>query len=68
MAGEMMLNAYDKEIGNWTFPMYIRLPEQAPDSEPWQKFWSLPEPARLAEVRRANGLNPHFPAFGEASK
>jgi tetratricopeptide (TPR) repeat protein len=65
IAGEMLLKAYDAKLGNWTYPVYIRLPEQAPDSAPWQEFWSLPEPARLAEIRRANGMSPHYPKFGE---
>jgi len=67
MAGELLLHAYAENIGNWTFPLYVRLPEQAPDSSAWQEFWSLPEPARLAEMRRANDLNPHHPAFGEGA-
>jgi len=67
IAGEMLLKAYANQIGNWTFPLYVRLPEQAPDSAPWQEFWSLPEPAHLAKVRRANGMPVHYPAFGEAA-
>jgi hypothetical protein len=39
------------------------LPEQAPDSEPWQAFWKLPGPARFAELRRKNGLDPNPPGI-----
>lgn len=66
-AGEMLLRAIEEKDGTWMFPLFVRLPEQAPDSEPWQRFWSLPEPARLAEIRRANGMNPHYPSFGEGA-
>jgi len=67
MAGELLLKAYAIKDGNWTFPLFIRLPEQAPDSKPWQEFWSLPEPTRLAEIRRTNDMPVHYPAFGEAA-
>jgi tetratricopeptide (TPR) repeat protein len=59
-AGNMLLKAYESKDGTWLFPVFIRLPEQAPDSAPWQKFWSLPGVAELAELRRKNGLKP-FP-------
>jgi TolB-like protein len=59
-AGNMLLKAYESKDGTWLFPVFIRLPEQAPDSAPWQKFWSQPGVAELAELRRKNGLKP-FP-------
>ena len=65
-AGEMLLKAIEAGDGTWMFPLIVRLPEQAPESEPWQRFWSLPGPARVSEIRRANGMSPHFPAFGAA--
>jgi TolB-like protein len=68
IAGEMLIKAHAANEGNLSFPLYIRMPEQAPDSEPWQEFWRLPGPARLAEIRRTNGMNPHFPGFGEGAK
>ena len=64
-AGEMLLRAYHDQDGTWLFPMWVRLPEQAPDSEPWQEFWSQPGVAEIAEIRRKNGLNPHAPRFGD---
>ena len=64
-AGEMLLRAYHDQDGTWMFPMWVRLPEQAPDSEPWQEFWSQPGVAEIAEIRRKNGLNPHAPGFGD---
>lgn len=67
-AGELLLRAIEAGDGTWMFPLFVRLPEQAPDSGPWQQFWSLPEPARLAEIRRANGMHPHYPAFGAAKR
>jgi len=59
-AGNMLLKAYENKDGTWLFPLFIRLPEQAPDSASWQKFWSQPRVAELAELRRKNGLKP-FP-------
>ena len=66
-AGKMLLQAYAEKDGTWIFPLRIRLPEQAPDSQPWQEFWSKPGPARLAELRRKNGFYPHAPTFGGAA-
>jgi hypothetical protein len=66
-AGNMLLQAYEEKDGTWTFPLQVRLPEQAPDSKPWQEFWSKPGPARLAELRRKNGFNPKVPTFGSAA-
>ena len=68
IAGQMLLKALEVKDGRWTYPLYIRLPEQAPDSEPWQEFWRQPGPKRLAELRRANGLSPHAPTFGSGAK
>ncbi|NNE06697.1 MAG: hypothetical protein HKN15_13330, partial [Xanthomonadales bacterium] len=64
-AGEMLLMALEQNDGTWTYPFFVRLPEQAPESEPWQEFWSQPGPQRLAKIRRRNGLDPHVPGFGE---
>jgi tetratricopeptide (TPR) repeat protein len=64
LAGEMLLQAYKEKDGTWIYPLWIRLPEQAPDSEPWQEFWRQPGPTAFAEIRRANGLTPHSPGFG----
>jgi adenylate cyclase len=67
IAGELLLMANANKDGTWIFPVYVRMPEQAPDSLPWQEFWNLPGSVKLAEIRRANGLNPHYPSFGEAA-
>jgi TolB-like protein/Flp pilus assembly protein TadD len=66
-AGEALLIAHEENDGTWMFPLFVRLPEQAPDSEPWQQFWALPGPARVAGLRRKNGLGPDYPAFGEGA-
>jgi hypothetical protein len=68
LAGELLLQAHATRDGTWTFPIYVRLPEQAPDSGPWQQFWALPGPAELAEMRRANGLEAQAPRFGDAAR
>jgi hypothetical protein len=68
IAGEMLLQAYKEKDGTWLFPIWVRLPEQAPDSEPWQEFWRQPGVSELAELRRKNGLNPHPPSFGSGAK
>jgi len=68
IAGEILLKAIADKDGTWIFNLWIRLPEQAPDSPPWQEFWNLPGPARMAGIRRANGMNPHYPKFGEAAE
>ena len=67
IAGEMLLQAYKEKDGTWLFPIWVRLPEQAPDSEPWQEFWRQPGVSELAELRRKNGLNPHPPSFGSGA-
>jgi TolB-like protein/Tfp pilus assembly protein PilF len=67
-AGDMLLKAHADQDGTWLWPVWIRLPEQAPDSEPWQEFWSLPGVSEIAEIRRKNGLDPHAPGFGEGAK
>jgi len=50
------------------YPFVIRLPEQAPDSEPWQVFWGQPGVAELAEIRRSHGFSAEIPAFGGGAK
>jgi TolB-like protein/Flp pilus assembly protein TadD len=66
-AGEMLLQAYADRDGRWMFPMWIRLPEQAPDSASWQKFWGQPELVRLAQLRKSHGLSPDAPGFAEGA-
>ena len=68
IAGELLLQAYREKDGTWLFPIWVRLPEQAPDSEPWQEFWRQPGVKELAELRRRNGLDPHAPNFGSGAK
>jgi len=68
IAGQMLLKALEVKDGRWSYPLYVRLPEQAPDSEPWLEFWSQPGPKKLAELRRANGLKAHAPTFGSGAK
>ena len=68
VAGNLLMQAYEENDGTWIFPSWVRLPEQAPDSEPWQEFWRLPGPAELAEIRRSHGLNAYPPGFGEGAK
>ena len=67
-AGELLMQAYNKKDGTWVFPMWVRLPEQAPDSESWQKFWRQPGVSEIADIRRSNGLSPHTLQFGEGRK
>lgn len=59
-----MDKALREKDGRWTYPLFIRLPGQAPDSEPWQEFWHQPGPKRVAELRQANGFSPQAPTFG----
>ena len=66
-AGEILLEADNKKVGHWLYPRFVRLPEQAPDSEPWQLFWQQHGVDGVAEIRRRNGLDPHFPSYGEAA-
>ena len=68
IAGQMLLKALNNKDGRWIYPLFIRLPEQAPDSEPWQEFWRQPGPKKLAEMRRANGFTPHAATFGSGAK
>ena len=68
IAGEMLLQAFEEKDGTWSFPILIRLPEQAPDSKPWQEFWSKPGVAELAEIRRSHGFDPVAPGFGSGMK
>ena len=67
-AGELLLQAYEEKDGTWIYPIFLRLPEQAPDSKPWQEFWSLPGVAELAEIRRSHGLSPKVHGFGDGAK
>jgi TolB-like protein/tetratricopeptide (TPR) repeat protein len=67
-AGDMLLQAYRNNDGTWLYPLWIRLPEQAPDSGPWQEFWSQPALKDLIELRRKNGLSPEAPTFGSGAK
>jgi len=67
-AAGLLMQAYNEKDGTWIYPVYVRLPEQAPDSAPWQEFWRLPGPDALAEIRRSHGLNPQAPKFGEGAK
>ena len=66
-AGEMLLQAYRDKDGTWIFPHWVRLPEQAPSSEPWQAFWRQPGVKELADLRRSNGLDPNPPTFGSGA-
>jgi len=67
-AGELLLQAYREKDGTWLFPTWVRLPEQAPDSEPWQEFWRQPGVKELADIRRANGFTPNAPTYGSGAK
>lgn len=67
-AGELLLQAYKEKDGTWIFPTFIRLPEQAPDSKPWQEFWRQPGVKELAELRRSYGFSPQAPFFAEGAK
>ncbi len=68
IAGQMLLKALHEKDGRWIYPLSVRLPEQAPDSEPWQEFWRQPGPKKLAELRRANGFTPQAATFGSGAK
>ena len=59
--------ANEEKDGTWIFPTYVRLPEQAPDSKPWQEFWRLPGVAELAELRRKHGFRPTAISFGDGA-
>lgn len=61
LAGKMLLQAYAEKDGTWLYPLWVRLPEQAPESEPWQAFWRQPGVAELAELRRSHGFGPRIP-------
>ena len=67
-AGEFLMQGYREKDGTWIYPVWVRLPEQAPDSEPWQEFWRQPGVAELAEIRRSHGLDPQAPRFGEGPR
>ena len=68
IAGKMLLRAYREKDGRWIYPLFIRLPEQGPDSGPWQEFWRQSGTAELAELRRSRGLSPDVPGFGDSAK
>lgn len=67
-AAECLKQAYDEQDGTWLFNLWVRLPEQAPDSESWQEFWRLPGVAEIAELRRSYGFSPHAPEFGSGKQ
>jgi len=67
-AARLLMSAYGEKDGRWIYPIWIRLPEQAPDNELWQEFWRQPGAQDLVELRRKNGLNPHVPAMGSGEK
>jgi len=67
-AGQLLLKALEQKDGRWTFPLWVRLPEQAPDSASWQDFWSSPKVQDLVDLRRRNGLDPHEPTLGGGAK
>ena len=67
-AARLLMKAYGEKDGRWIYPIWIRLPEQAPDNELWQEFWRQPGVQDLVELRRKNGLNPHVPAMGSGVK
>ena len=66
-AGRHLMQAYREKDGTWIFPLNVRLPEQAPDSEPWQEFWQQPGVAELAELRRSHGFSPQALGFGDGA-
>lgn len=55
-AGRWLEKAFKEQDPHLTAPHITRLPEQAPDSVPWQLFWKRPEMAKLAELRRSIGM------------
>ena len=59
-AGEYLLKAMEANDVFHIPPVLIRMPEQAPESEPWQLFWSDPRNQELARLRRENGFDPEF--------
>ena len=61
LAGELLLQAYEEKDGTWLYPLWVRLPEQAPDSKPWQEFWRQPGVSELAELRRSYRFSPQIP-------
>jgi tetratricopeptide (TPR) repeat protein len=36
-AGELLMQVYREKDGTWIFPVWVRLPEQAPDNTPWSR-------------------------------
>jgi TolB-like protein/Tfp pilus assembly protein PilF len=67
-AAQLLLKAYRENDGRWIYPLWVRLPEQAPESESWQEFWRQPGVQGLVELRRSAGLNPVVPGIGEGAK
>ena len=67
-AGELLLKALSEKEGLWIFPIWVRMPEQAPDSKPWQEFWRQPGVKELADLRRSYGFDPYPPTFGSGAK
>ncbi|MBT8070282.1 MAG: hypothetical protein KJO80_07600 [Gammaproteobacteria bacterium] len=67
-AGELLLKAYREKDGTWIFPIWIRGPEQAPESASWQEFWRQPGVKELADLRRRNGFDMNAPTFGSGAK
>jgi TolB-like protein/tetratricopeptide (TPR) repeat protein len=66
-AGELLLQAYREKDGTWSYPLYVRLPEQAPDSKPWQEFWRQSGARELAEIRRSHSFKSYFPGHKSGS-
>ena len=65
-AGRLLMQALEDGKSGWMNANWARLPEQAPESKPWQKFWQQPAPAALAEIRRSNNLSPHLHALAKS--
>ncbi len=59
-AGRLLMLGLKEGKTGWMNTNWARLPEQAPESEPWQEFWQQPAPAALAKIRRSNKLSPHL--------
>ncbi len=67
-AGDLLLQAFQEKDGTWIFPVWIRGPEQAPESVSWQEFWRQPGVKELADLRRRNGFNMKAPTFGSGAR
>jgi len=64
-AGELLMQASQEKDGRWIYPVFIRLPEQATNSDAWDSFWQQPGVAELAELRRGFGFSAVTPGFGD---